>query len=246
MTIQTTRSAVRKLGSEISMAGKMAKEGVRAAIEEAGIVPALPVTSAEDALFVVTALAEAGVPIVEISMNTPGAVGVLLHVAKQAPEIIVGAGSVRNVAMAQECLRSGAKFLTSDGLVLPVVEFSAKENLVVFPGGFTPTEVLAAWNAGSDFVKVVPCDTAGGSSYIRSLKAALPDIPLIAAGGVTQLTAFNLVSAGATALGIGRELIPAEAVRLRQAGRIQELVRRFLAFVDNGRIQAAGQGYSLA
>jgi 2-keto-3-deoxy-6-phosphogluconate aldolase len=141
-------------------------------------------------------------------------------------------------------LGAGAKFLTSDGLVLPVVEFSAKENVVVFPGAFTPTEIIAARNAGSDFVKVVPCDAAGGDTYIRSLRAALPDVPLIAAGGITQLTAFNVISAGATALGVGRDLIPAEAVRLRQAGRIQELARRFLSFVDTGRIQAAGQNYS--
>jgi 2-dehydro-3-deoxyphosphogluconate aldolase/(4S)-4-hydroxy-2-oxoglutarate aldolase len=180
-------------------------------------------------------------------MNVPGAIKVLSHVVKRAPKkMMVGGGSITNVATAQECLRAGAKFLTSDGLVLPVVEFSAKENVVVFPGAFTPTEIIAAWNAGSDFVKVVPCDAAGGDSYIRSLKTALPDVPLIAAGGVTQLTAFNLVSAGATALGVGRDLIPAEAVRLRQAGRIQELARRFLNFVDSGRIQAAGKSYSAA
>jgi 2-dehydro-3-deoxyphosphogluconate aldolase / (4S)-4-hydroxy-2-oxoglutarate aldolase len=246
MTIQTTRSAVGKLGAEISMAGKMAKEDVRAAIEEAGIVPALPVTSAEDALFVAEALTEAGLPILEISMHAPGAVDILSQVVKHAPRMIVGGGRVRDVATAQECLRAGATFLTSDGLVLPVVEFCVREDVLVFPGAFTPTEIIAAWTAGSDFVKVVPCDAAGGNSYIRSLKAALPDVSLIAAGGVTQLTAFNLVSAGATALGIGRELIPAEAVRLRQTQRIQELARRFLAFVDNGRIQAAGQGHSLA
>ncbi len=220
------------------------RNAIRAHIEETGVVPALRKTSPEDALFAAEALTEAGVPILEISMSTPGALDVLAHVVKRSPRTIVGGGSVRDVATAQECLRAGAKFITSDGLVLPVVEFSAKENVVVFPGAFTPTEILAAWNAGCDFVKVVPCDAAGGNSYIRSLKAALPEVPLIAAGGVTQLTALNLVSAGATALGIGKELIPAEAVRLRQAQRIQELARRFLAFVDGGRIEAAGQGYS--
>lgn len=243
---QAIRSAIEYRDSEASTVGTMAKEEIRCRIEEIGVVPAVRVTSAEDALFVAQALAQAGVPILEIAMNMPGAIKVLSHVVKHAPKTIVGAGSITNVVAAQQCLSVGAKFLTSDGLVLPVVEFSAKENVVVFPGAFTPTEIISARNAGSDFVKVVPCDAAGGDSYIRSLKAALPDIPLIAAGGVTQLTAFNLVSAGATALGVGRDLIPAEALRLRQAGRIQELARRFLNFVDSGRIQAAGQNYSFS
>jgi 2-dehydro-3-deoxyphosphogluconate aldolase/(4S)-4-hydroxy-2-oxoglutarate aldolase len=244
--IQATRSTVENPGVKASSAGTTVKEDVRARIEEIGVVPAIRLTSSEDALFAATALSEAGVPIVEISMNAPGAVEVLSHVTKRVPTIMVGAGSVRSVAMAQECLRAGAKFVTSDGLVLPVVEFCITEGVVVFPGAFTPTEIIAAWNAGADFVKVVPCDAAGGNSYIRSLKAALPDVPLIAAGGVTQLTAFDLVSAGATALGVGRNLVPEDAIRLRQTHRIQELARRFLAFVDNGRIQAAGQNHDLA
>ena len=241
---QTMRWDVDDPGFEASARGTMTKEEIRSRIEEIGVVPAVRVTSEEHALFVAESLAQAGIPIVEIAMNMPGALHVLSHVVKHAPNTIVGGGSITDVATAQQCLGAGAKFLTSDGLVLPVVEFSAKENVVVFPGAFTPTEIIAARNAGSDFVKVVPCDAAGGDTYIRSLKAALPDVPLIAAGGITQLTAFNVVSAGATALGVGRDLIPAEAVRLRQAGRIQELARRFLSFVDSGRIQAAGQNYS--
>jgi 2-dehydro-3-deoxyphosphogluconate aldolase / (4S)-4-hydroxy-2-oxoglutarate aldolase len=237
MTVQTTHHVRSAAGTATK-----SKDSIRAHIEEAGVVPALGMTAAESALFVAEALTEAGLPILEISMNTPGAVNILSHVVKHAPRTIVGGGRVRDIATAQECLRAGATFLTSDGLVLPVVEFCVREGVLVFPGAFTPTEIMAAWNAGSDFVKVVPCDAAGGSSYIRFLKAALPDVPLIAAGGVTQLTALNLVSAGATALGVGRELIQADAVRLRQTRRIQELARRFLAFVDNGRIQAAGQG----
>ncbi len=243
---QVMRSIVDDLGFETSTAGMMAKEEIRSRIDEIGVIPAVRATSAGDGLFVAETLSQAGIPVLEIAMNMPGAIDVFSHVVMRAPKMIVGAGSVTNTATAQQCLDAGAKFLTSDGLVLPVVEFCAKKNVVVFPGAFTPTEIIAAWNAGSDFVKVVPCDAAGGDSYIRSLKAAMPDVPLIAAGGVTQLTAFNLVSAGATALGIGRDLIPAEAVRLRQTRRIQELARRFLSFVDSGRIQAAGQNYNLA
>jgi len=241
---QTLRSVVDERGFEALAVDGMTKEDIRSTIEENGVVPAIRVTSAEDALFVAEALAQVGIPVLEIAMNVPGAIDLLSHVVEHAPNTIVGAGSITSVATAQQCLSAGAKFLTSDGLVLPVVEFAADENVAVFPGAFTPTEIIAAWNAGSDFVKVVPCDAAGGDRYIRSLKAALPDVPLIAAGGVTQLTGFNLISAGASALGVGRDLIPAEAIRLRQSRRIQELARRFLSFVDNGRIQAAGQNDS--
>lgn len=242
---QVMRSVLVDRGSESLSVGAMTKAEVRSRIEEIGVVPAVRVTSAEDALFVAQALAQAGVPVLEIAMDVPEAVGILSHVVKRAPNAIVGGGSITNLATAQRCLGAGAKFLTSDALLPRVAEFAVKQNLVVFPGAFTPTEIITAWNAGSDFVKVVPCDAAGGDSYIRSLKAALPDVPLIAAGGVTQSTAADIVSAGATALGVGRDLIPAEAIRLRQGHRIQELARRFLGFVVSGRIQAAGQHYSL-
>ena len=238
-----SKSAVEEIRFETSLIGTMSKEEICSRIQDVGVVPALRASSAEDALFVADALAQAGVPILELAMNTPEAVQILSEVALRAPKMIVGGGSITTVATAQQCLDAGARFLTSDGLVLPVVEFAAQRDVVVFPGAFTPTEVIAARNAGSDFVKVVPCDAGGGHAYIRSLKNAMPDVPLIAAGGVTQQSALSIVSAGATALGVGRELIPADAIRLRQANRIQELARRFMNFVDGGRIQAAGQSY---
>ena len=102
--------------------------------------------------------------------------------------------------MARRCLDAGAKFLTSPGLVLEVVEFAAKNEIVVFPGALTPTEVIAAWNAGADLVKIFPCAQVGGDSYIRALKAPIPHVPLIASGGVNLQTALNLVMAGAAAL----------------------------------------------
>jgi 2-dehydro-3-deoxyphosphogluconate aldolase / (4S)-4-hydroxy-2-oxoglutarate aldolase len=241
-----TQSVVHDSVTEPSTVGAMSREEIRSRVEEVGVVPAVRGESVEDALFVAEALAQAGVPILEIAMNVPDAAHVLSQVAKRAPKMIVGGGSITDVVTAQQCLDAGARFLTSDGLVLPVVDFAVKRDVVIFPGAFTPTEIIAAWGAGADFVKVVPCDAAGGPSYIRSLKAAMPDVLLIAAGGVTQRTALHIVSAGATALGVGTDLLPVEAIRLRQAARIQELARRFVSFVDNGRIQAAGQNYSLA
>jgi 2-dehydro-3-deoxyphosphogluconate aldolase/(4S)-4-hydroxy-2-oxoglutarate aldolase len=223
----------------------MKKEEVHARIEEIGIVPAVRVSSSEDARFAAEAVSRGGIPVVEIAMTVPGALEVISHLVKTAPEMIVGSGSILDIETARRCADAGAHFLTTDGLVLKVVEFAVKEHIVVFPGVLTPTEVIAAWEAGSDFVKVVPCASVGGDSYIRSVKAALPQVPLIAAGGVNQLTALNFILSGATALGVGRELIPREAIRLRQLDRIVELARRFLSFVNNGRIQAAARRDSI-
>ena len=236
--------SVEDIRFEMSALETMSKEEICSRIRDVGVVPALRANSMEDALFVADALVQAGVPILELAVNAVGAVHILSQVAKRAPKMIVGGGSITTVHTAQQCLDAGARFLTSDGLVLPVVDFAAQRDVVVFPGAFTPTEIIAARSAGSDFVKVVPCDAGGGHAYIRSLKNAMPDVPLIAAGGVTQQSALSIVSAGATALGVGAELIPADAIRLRQANRIQELARRFMNFVDDGRIQAAGQSYA--
>jgi 2-dehydro-3-deoxyphosphogluconate aldolase/(4S)-4-hydroxy-2-oxoglutarate aldolase len=223
----------------------MTKTEVYERIQEIGIIPAVRASSAEDARFAAEAVSRGGIPIVEITMTVPGALQVISHLLKIAPEMIVGAGSILDVETARRCAEAGAQFLTTDGLVLKVVEFAVREHIVVFPGALTPSEVIEAWAAGSDFVKVVPCAAVGGDSYIRSLNAALPQVPLIAAGGVNQLTALNFILSGATALGVGRELIPKEAIRLRQSDRIVELSRRFLSFVNNGRVQAAARRDSI-
>jgi 2-dehydro-3-deoxyphosphogluconate aldolase/(4S)-4-hydroxy-2-oxoglutarate aldolase len=134
-------------------------------------------------------------------------------------------------------LQAGAKFITSDGIDLDVVKFAVQENVVVFPGGLTPTDVIAARKAGSDFVKIVPCGQVGGDSYISALKAMFPSVSLIAAGGVNQKTAYGFILAGATALGIGKELISREAIHLRQEERIRTLADRFLGYVRDARRQ---------
>lgn len=148
---------------------------------------------------------------------------------------------MRKVGTARQCLEAGARFLTSDGLHQPVIEFAAQSETVVVPGALTPTEVMAAWEACSDFVKVVPCAQIGGDRYIQSLNSMFPHIPLIAAGGVNQQNAANFVVSGASALGIGRELIPTEAIRHRQQDRIGELARRFLGFIKAGRDHLAAR-----
>jgi 2-dehydro-3-deoxyphosphogluconate aldolase/(4S)-4-hydroxy-2-oxoglutarate aldolase len=213
----------------------MNRKQVRTLIQQIGIIPSIRVSSAKDAHFAAETVSLGGIPIVEIATTIPGAVQVIAGLVKNAPEMIVGAGSVMDAEAARRCVDAGAKFLTTDGLILEIVKYAMAEDVVVFPGALTPTEVIAAWRAGSDFVKVVPCAAVGGENYIRALKTPLAQIPLIAAGGVNQQTAPGYLAAGATALGIGEALFPREAIALRQSGRIRELARRFVNFVETAR-----------
>ena len=213
----------------------MQKKEVSARIEEIGIVPAVRFRSAEDARFATEAVSHGGIPIVEITMTVPGAIELIADLAKNNPEVIVGAGTLFDTETASRCLDAGAKFLTSPGLDLQLVEFAYKKGIVVLAGALTPTEVTMAWKAGADFVKVFPCAQVGGENYIKALKGPFRHVPLIAAGGVNQLTAANFILAGAAAIGVGGELVPEEAIRLRQEDRIHELARRFVGFVNKAR-----------
>lgn len=213
----------------------MEKNEVCSKIEEIGIIPAVRFTSPEEALFAAEAVTRGGIPIVEITMTVPGAIEVISHLVKNLPEVIVGAGTVLDIETARLCVDSGVTFLTCPGLDLDIVNFAKGKKLTMMAGALTPTEIVTAWKAGSDFVKVFPCAQVGGDSYIRALKGPFSKIPLIAAGGVNQQTAANFIFAGAVALGIGRELIPTEAVQKWQEGRIRELAHRFLGYVRNAR-----------
>jgi 2-dehydro-3-deoxyphosphogluconate aldolase/(4S)-4-hydroxy-2-oxoglutarate aldolase len=164
-------------------------------------------------------------------------VDVISWLAKKYPDMAVGAGTVLDTRTAQRCIDAGAKFLTSPGLVPEVVEFAVKKDIIVFPGALTPTEVIAAWKAGADFVKIFPCAQLGGPVYLRALKVPLPQVPLIASGGVNQISAANFILAGATALGIGNELIPNEAVLRRNEEQIHELARRYIHMVKEARME---------
>ncbi len=213
----------------------MTKEEVCARIREIGIIPAIRVSSTDDAHFAIEAVASGGIPIVEVTMTVPGAVQLISHLVEHHKKTIVGAGTVLKIDIARQCKDAGAQFITAPGFNPAIVEFAGKEGLAVLPGALTPTEVVDAWMAGADFVKVFPCSLVGGEKYIKTLKTALPQIPLIAAGGVNQLTAANLIVAGADAIGVGTELIPADAIQLRKPDRIRELAQRFAGFVKDGR-----------
>ncbi len=213
----------------------MTREEVRRRIEGIGIFPGARVKSAEHATYAAETLYHAGIPVIEITMTVPGAIGVIRKLAQGFPDMVVGAGTVLDRETAKRCLEAGARFLTSTGFVQEVVETALEKDVVAIPGALTPTEVIAAWKSGADFVKIFPAEPVGGALYIRSLKLPLPQVKLIAAGGVNQQTATGYILAGASAIGVGGELLPRDALAKHQDHRIQELARRFLNFVRDGR-----------
>jgi len=213
----------------------MKRADVRAIIQEIGILPSVRVKSPDVARYAADTVYAAGIPIVEITLTTPGAFEVINDLATRYPGLAVGAGTVLDEEMARKAVAAGARFLTSPGLMQEVVAFANKADIVVFPGAMTPTEIITAWKLGSDFVKIFPAAPVGGVQYVRALKVPLPQIPLIVSGGVNQLTAIDFIEAGASAIGIGAELLPREALAFRQDKRIHELARRFLNMVKEGR-----------
>jgi len=213
----------------------MTREEVCARIEQTGIIPAIRVHSAKDAVFAANAVFNGGILIAELTMTVPDATKVIAGLMRVNPDAAIGAGTVLDVETAKRCIDAGASFLTSTGLDLDMVEFAERNRIAVIPGALTPTEIMKAIKAGVDFIKVFPCAQVGGPSYIRAMKAPFPHARLIASGGVNQQTAGEFIHAGAAALGIGEDLIPHEAITTEDIEWIRELSRRFQNIVKRTR-----------
>jgi 2-dehydro-3-deoxyphosphogluconate aldolase/(4S)-4-hydroxy-2-oxoglutarate aldolase len=211
------------------------KEEVCARIKEIGILPAIRVHSAEDALFAAGQMLKWGIPAVELTMTVPGALGVIQELARTSPQLIVGAGTVLDVETARKCVDAGAAFITSPGMDPVTVAFVVRHNVAAIPGAMTPSEIMTAHDAGADMIKIFPCANVGGPSYIKALKAPFPNVAFIASGGVDQVTASDFIRAGACALGIRGKLIPPEAIERRDENWIHELSGRFLGIVKRTR-----------
>jgi 2-dehydro-3-deoxyphosphogluconate aldolase/(4S)-4-hydroxy-2-oxoglutarate aldolase len=217
----------------------MTHQEVRAKIREVGLIPAVRVSTQEDAWFAAEATSRGGIPIVELTMTVPKATELIAHLVEKHPHLVVGAGTVLDVKTARACLDAGAGFITSPGLDMEIVEFALKHDVVVMPGVMTPSEVMAAVKAGADFVKIFPCAQLGGVAYLRALRRPFPQVSFIAAGGVNQQSAGEYIYAGAAALGIGADLIPPRAIEAREQAWIIELARRFSHLVKNARAELA-------
>jgi 2-dehydro-3-deoxyphosphogluconate aldolase/(4S)-4-hydroxy-2-oxoglutarate aldolase len=216
------------------------KTQVRTRIEQIGIIPVVRASSSREACFAAEAVNKGGIPIVEITMTVPGAIEVIRELAKSCgSEVLIGAGTVLNAEDARRCLDAGAQFLVSPGFNRATVEFAAGQSKLILAGALTPTEIIEAWNAGSDLVKVFPCGQVGGAKYIKALKGPLPQVPLVPTGGVNLHTAAEFIEAGAAALGIGGELIQPEALKSNKPELIVETARKFLEILASARAKLA-------
>jgi 2-dehydro-3-deoxyphosphogluconate aldolase/(4S)-4-hydroxy-2-oxoglutarate aldolase len=215
----------------------MTRKEVREKIEKIGIVPCARVTVPDHAIYAAQTLYKAGIPVIEITLTLGEALQVIEKLATQFADLAVGAGTVLDEESAQRSIDAGARFITSPGFIPEVVACAKKAGILVFPGALTPSEVIESWKAGADFVKIFPAATVGGPHYVRALKVPLPQVPLIVTGGVNQLTAFDYIRSGATAIGVGRELLPPEALIHRQTNRIEQLSGRFMKMVNEAREQ---------
>jgi 2-dehydro-3-deoxyphosphogluconate aldolase / (4S)-4-hydroxy-2-oxoglutarate aldolase len=218
----------------------MDKAAVRKRIEEVGLVPVIRASSPDEARFAADAIYEGGISVAEITMTVPGALDVISDLARNSPGVLIGAGTVLNADSARRCLEAGAQFLVSPGLHLKTVEHAVHHKVLIIAGALTPTEIMSAWEAGADFVKVFPCSNVGGPSYLRALKGPFPDIPLVPTGGVNLETAQEFLRAGAAALGVGGELILKEALKTRDKQRLRDLAGKYVAIVKKSREAVAG------
>ena len=214
----------------------MNKTEVLRRIEEVGVVPVVRASSAEEAMQVVEAIKAGGVSVLEITMTVPGAVRVIEQVAdRYGAEVIVGAGTVLDAETARACILAGATFVVSPSLNTGTIELCRRYSVAVMPGALTPTEVVTAWQAGADVVKVFPCGALGGAKYLKSLKAPLPQIDMIPTGGVSLKTVEEFIEAGALALGVGADLVDTKAIRAGQPEKVTAAARAYVAAVRDAR-----------
>src|SRR5256714_15073110 len=215
----------------------MTKSEVIQRIRDIGVIPVVRASSAEEAVEVVEAIKAGGVSLAEITMTVPGAVQVIEQLTERfGDEAIVGAGTVLDPEIARACIDVGARFVVSPALNLETIALCRQQDVPVMPGALTPTEIVTAWNAGADFVKVFPCGAMGGASYIKSLKAPLPQIELVPTGGVTLANAASFIEAGAAAVGVGADLVNTKAIRAGQPEKITQAARAFIEAVHNARM----------
>ncbi len=201
---------------------------ILARIKEIGIVPIVRTSHAEMAIKAVEAVHEGGIPCVEITMTVKGAIKALEAVAdRYGDRILLGAGTVLDPETARACMLAGAEFFVTPSLNVKTIELAKRYSKPIFPGALTPTEILTAWEAGADGVKVFPCSAMGGAKYIKALKGPFPHIDLIPTGGVNLETIGDFIAAGSSAVGVGGELVDQKSCSEGNYGIITERARKF-------------------
>ena len=205
-------------------------------IEEIGIVPVVRAASADEAMQAIDAIKEGGINVLEITMTVPGAVKVIEEVVERfGSDVLVGAGTVLDPETAEVCIRAGAQFIVSPALNLDTIALCRQNSVPVMPGALTPTEVVTAWNAGADLVKIFPAGSVGGPNYLNNLRGPFPQIKIIPTGGVSLATAADFIKAGASALGVGTDLVDVKAIREGNAQIITTRAKQFVEIVKEAR-----------
>jgi 2-dehydro-3-deoxyphosphogluconate aldolase/(4S)-4-hydroxy-2-oxoglutarate aldolase len=210
----------------------MNKQDVLERIKREKLVPVIRTNDADDARKAIEVLSESGIKIFEITMTVPNAVELIRELC--GADVLIGAGTVLNVEQAEKCIEAGADFIVSPAFNLETIEFCRKSEVAVMPGSLTPTEVLAAWNADADCVKVFPCDALGGAKYLKTLKTLFPHIEMMPTGGVSLDTIADFFEAGAFAVGVGADLVDVKAIRAGNLELIREKAQKYLEIVKNG------------
>jgi 2-dehydro-3-deoxyphosphogluconate aldolase/(4S)-4-hydroxy-2-oxoglutarate aldolase len=214
----------------------MTRDEVRQRINDVGIVPVIRATCTDFAVAAGRAVLEGGIPIVEVTLASPCAFETIQELKRtMASELLIGGGNVIEVKEAKACLDAGAQFLTSPTFDSDIINLAREAEVPIIAGALTPTEVLSAYRAGADFVNVFPCGKVGGPGYIKSLKSAMPRIPMIPAGGVNLATAAAFLDAGAAALGIGAELVLPIAVEKRNPAPITQAAKQYVSILKQRR-----------
>jgi 2-dehydro-3-deoxyphosphogluconate aldolase/(4S)-4-hydroxy-2-oxoglutarate aldolase len=214
----------------------MNKTKVLQRIHGTGLIPVVRAESSDLALRAVAALKEGGLDVLEVTMTVPGAIEVIRALALEyGDQALIGAGTVLDRETADRCIQAGAQFIVSPALNEDTIAFCRANDVAVFPGALTPTEVVRAWNAGADAVKIFPASAVGGASYLKSLKAPLPQIKMIPTGGVSLLTAAAFIAAGAFALGVGADLVDVKAISSGETEKVTQAARAYLAAVSTAR-----------
>jgi len=219
----------------------MNKSEIMQHIAQIGVIPVVRAESADIALRAIDAIQAGGISVLEITMTVPGAIRIIEEVApKLGSKAVVGAGTVLDEVTARQCILAGAQFIVSPALNLHTISCCHRYGIVVIPGAMTPTEVVTASSAGADWVKVFPAGALGGPSYIKALKAPLPHIQLVPTGGVSLKTAADFILAGATALGVGTDLVDTKALRDGEDRLITQRARQFVEVVREARSELKG------
>ncbi len=219
----------------------MKKAQVLSFIQDTGIVPVVRTATADAAIRAIEAIYNGGIRAAEITMTVPGAVKALEKVADQfGDKLVLGAGTVLDPETARICMLAGAEFFVTPALNVKVIEMARRYSKVICPGALTPTEVLAAWEAGADVVKVFPCGNMGGAKYIKALKGPFPQIEMIPTGGVNLDTAGDFLRAGACAVAVGGELVDAKLIKADDYAGIQKLAEQYVAVIQKARAELAG------